>query len=248
MIQKRAWITGASSGIGKAVAIEMIRRGYSVIISGRNQSALNAIAAETGAEIIAFDVTERADNLAAAKKIQEKFGAVDIVFLNAGNCEYVDVNNFDSALFERVIKTNYLSMVYGVEAALPLLRAAKHPHLIGMSSSVAYLGLPRSEAYGASKAAIRNFLQCLRIDLAKENIPVSIVLPGFVKTPLTDKNDFPMPGRISAEIAARKIVDGIEKEKIEILVPALFSWALKLVSYLPSRFCNYLVNKITSGK
>lgn len=249
MKQLSVWITGASSGIGQAVALEMAKRGgYRLIISGRNLVALNALAEQSGAEVIAFDVADRGANMHAAAQIKEKFNAVDIVFLNAGNCEYVDVKNFDSALFERMIKTNFLSMVYGVEAALPLLRASKHPHLVGMSSSVAYLGLPRSEAYGASKAAIRNFLQCLRVDLLPEKIPISIVLPGFIKTPLTDKNNFPMPGCISAALAAKIIVNGIEKKKPEIIMPRLFVWSLKVVSYLPSCISTFLITKITSSK
>lgn len=244
----RVWITGASSGIGRAVALEMAKRSYSLIISGRNQVNLAELAKLTNAEIISFDVTDRDANLAAAAKIKEKLGGVDIVFFNAGNCEYVDVKHFDSSLFERVIKTNFLSMVYGVEAALPLLRLSEKPHIVGMSSSVAYFGLPRSEAYGSSKAAIRSFFQSLRVDLMSEKIPVSIVLPGFVQTPLTDKNDFPMPQRISAEIAAKKIVDGIEAKKHEILVPFLFAWTLRFLGCLPSRLATFLVHKITGEK
>jgi short-subunit dehydrogenase len=241
----RVWITGASSGIGRAVAFEMARRGYQLIISGRNQSSLNEIAALTQALVIPFDVTDRAENLAAADKIKQKFGCVDLVFFNAGNCEYVDTKKFDSAPFENMIKTNFLSMVYGVEAALPLLRLSKNPHIVGMSSSSAYFGLPRAEAYGSSKAAVRHFLQSLRIDLIPEKIPVSIVLPGFVQTPLTDKNDFPMPGRITPEAAAKKIVDGIEAKKHEILVPFGFAFLLKLMMYLPSRLATFLIHKKT---
>lgn len=244
----RVWITGASSGIGRAVALEMAKRNYHLIISGRNQLNLAELAKLTNAEVIPFDVTDRAQNLAAAAKIKTLFDSVDIVFLNAGNCEYVDVKQFDSAIVERMIKTNFLSMVYGVEAALPLLRASKNPHLVGMSSSVAYFGLPRSEGYGVSKAAIRSFFQSLRIDLLSEKIPVSIVLPGFIQTPLTDKNDFPMPQRISAEKAAKKIVDGIEAKKHEILVPFLFAWTLRLLGCLPSRLSTFLVHKMTSEK
>lgn len=244
----RAWITGASSGIGRAVALEMAKRNYNLIISGRNLANLSELAKLTHAEIIPFDVTDKSANLAAAAKIKELFSSVDIVFLNAGDCEYVDVREFDSAIIERMIKTNFLSMVYGVEAALPLLRASQNPHLVGMSSSVAYFGLPRSEGYGVSKAAIRSFFQSLRLDLMPEKIPVSIILPGFVQTPLTDKNDFPMPQRISAEKAAKKIVDGIEAKKHEILVPFLFAAFLRLLGCLPSRLATFLVHKITSKK
>lgn len=242
------WITGASSGIGRAVAIEMAKKNYRLIISGRNEKLLAEVSALANqAEIIAFDVTSREQNLLAAKKIEEKFGYIDKVFLNAGNCEYVDTQHFDSSLFERMIKTNFLSMVYGVEVSLPLLRASKQPHIIGMSSSAAFLGFPRSEAYGSSKAAIRNFLQCLRMDLLKENIRVSIVFPGFVKTPLTDKNDFPMPQRITAEEAAEKIVSGIEQKKNIIKTPIFFVAILQLISFLPETLQIYLMAKLTKA-
>jgi short-subunit dehydrogenase len=240
-MKTHVWITGASSGIGKAVALEMAARGYDLIISGRNQEALKQLACQTGAYVLAFDATDRQANLDAANDLNQRYGCIDIVFLNAGNCEYVDVDAFKSDVFERMIKTNFLSMVYGVEAALPLLRASKKPQLVGMSSAVAFLGLPRSEAYGASKAAIRNFLQGLRVSLSRENITVSIVYPGFVKTPLTNKNDFPMPMLISAEQAAKAIVAGIEKKKLDIYVPVLFLYLTRLISMLPSKISSHLL-------
>jgi len=240
---QRVWITGASSGIGKAVAVEFAKRGYNLVISGRNVAALEEVAKITHAFVLPFDVTGREANLTAANIIFKQFGSIDIVLLNAGTCEYLDVHKFDSSLFERVLKTNFLSMVYGVEASLPLLRASKTPHLVGMSSTVSYIGLPRAEAYGASKAAIRNMLQSLRCDLAPEKISVSIIYPGFVKTPLTDRNDFAMPGIISAEKAAQFIVTGIEKKRNEIYFPILFSLSLKFIAILPNKLSTYLITK-----
>ncbi len=248
MTKRVAWITGASSGIGRAVAIEMFQRGYQIIISGRNASRLAEVAQLTKAEIFSFDVTEKQENLDAAEKIKRKFGYVDIVFLNAGDCEYVDVKHFDSSIVERMIKTNFLSMVYGVEACLPLLRLSKFPHLIGMSSATAYIGLPQAEGYGASKAAIRSFFQSLRIDLIPEMISVSIVMPGFIQTPLTDKNAFSMPQRVSSDYAAKKIVDGIEAKKYEIKVPWRFTFMLYFLSILPSRWATILISQRTGVK
>ena len=245
-MKKRVWITGASSGIGKAVAMAMASRGYELIISGRNQGVLDEITRQTGALSVAFDIRDRNSNLKAADLIKEKFGYLDIVFLNAGTCEYVDVTDFKSDVFEELLKTNFLSMVYAIEASLPLLRASRNAQIVGMSSSVAFVGLPRAEAYGASKAAIRNFLQSLRIDLAKENISVSIVCPGFIKTPLTDKNDFPMPFLISSEAAAETIINGIEKKKLEIITPRLFVTLIKILSFLPNQLSTYLLKKVTN--
>jgi short-subunit dehydrogenase len=243
-MKTHVWITGASSGIGRAVALEMANRGYDLIISGRNVDALKQLSDLTGAYVLAFDATDRQANLDAAQELKQHYGSIDIVFLNAGNCEYVHVEEFKSDIFERMIKTNFLSMVFGVEAALPLLRSSTKPQLIGMSSAVAFLGLPRSEAYGASKAAIRNFLQGLRLSLHQEKIKVSIVYPGFVKTPLTDKNDFPMPLLITAEQAAKKIATGIEKKKLDIYVPVFFVQITRLLSILPSKVSNYILRTL----
>lgn len=235
---RRAWVTGASAGIGRAVSEELLRRGARVVVSARTVEALAELAKAWEAErvmVLPLNVTDRAATLRAMEAIRQRWGGLDIAVLNAGTCEYVDVKQFDSTIFERTMRTNVLSMAYGVEAVLPLLRQSSSPHLVGMSSTVAYGGLPRAEAYGASKAAIKNMFESLRVDLVAEGIPVSIICPGFVKTPLTDRNDFPMPFRIEADEAARRIVDGIEAQTPEIHFPKRFSIPLKLLSLLPSR-------------
>jgi short-subunit dehydrogenase len=243
---KRAWITGASSGIGKAVAIEMARRGARVAISARNEVMLHQVAKLMGEQntlVIPVDVTVKEQNQAAVKRIEENWGGLDIAFFNAGTAEYIDIKNFDSAIFERTMTTNFMSMVYGIEAVLPSLRNSTTAQLGGMSSTVSFAGVPRAEAYGASKAAIRNMLQALRIHLVHEKIDVFTVCPGFVRTPLTDKNDFPMPMRIEVEDAARIIVDGIARRKPEIDFPRVFSLIYKLLSYLPSGLYTRLMLK-----
>ncbi len=244
MVKPRAWITGASSGIGKMLALELYRGGYDVIVSGRNLDALHDLAKTIPVDIVSFDVTDRAEVLSAASHIKAKFGAIDVLVLNAGNCIYVDVLHFDAQIFVDMMNTNFLSMVYGVEAALPLLRLSKNPQIVGMSSAVAFMGLPRSEAYGASKAAIRNFLQGLRVSLLPEKIAVSIVYPGFVKTPLTDKNDFPMPGLISAEVAAKKIARGILRKKANIYVPVFFVAVVRFLSVLPTAWSLFFLRRL----
>lgn len=232
-----AWVTGASSGLGLAVAKELVGRGCRVAISARSVDVLERLADEWGRDRVLpvpLDVTDREANLEAVRRIEARFGCMDIAFLNAGTCEYLDVLNFDSRMFERMMRTNFLSMVYGVEAALPALRRSTDPQLIGMSSPVRYGGLPRAEAYGASKAAGAYFMESLRLDLLPDRIPVSVVSPGFVRTPLTDRNDFPMPMRMEPDGAARIIADGIEKRKPHIHFPLLFSASFGLLSALPS--------------
>lgn len=234
---KRIWLTGASMGIGEALVYEFMKHGARVAISARNEVRLREISRELGEDkvlVVPLDVTNRDANLEAVKKIEEVWGGIDIAVFNAGTCEYVDVQTFDSSMFERVIATNFLSMAYGIEAALPSLRRGTQPQLIGMSSSVAWLGLPRAEAYGASKAAILHMLEALRVDLYREGIQVGVICPGFVKTPLTDKNDFPMPMRIDAGDAAKIIVRGIARRRNVIHFPKLFTYSLRLLALLPT--------------
>ncbi|HHF7373574.1 SDR family NAD(P)-dependent oxidoreductase [Legionella bozemanae] len=240
-----AWITGAASGIGEAVAKEMFSRGYQLILSDCNQTALKQVASGIQADIFVLDVRKRNQNLKVGMKIQEKYGYVDVVFLNAGKYEAVDVKNFDSMVVEEIIQTNFLSMIYGVEAALPLLRASKRPHLVGMSSAMSNICLPRAEAYGASKAAVRSFFQGLRIELAKEKITVSTILPTFIKTPLTEKLKIPQFFLYNTTKAAKKILNGIERKKAEIKIPPLLVNVTNLLKYLPDKFILFLINQLS---
>lgn len=248
LAQRRVWITGASSGIGRAMAQEFARRGSRLALSGRNEAALAEVVQACGgsprALAVPFDVTDRRANHAAVETISRELGGLDIAVFNAGTCEYLDVRHFDSGIFERTFQINVISMAYGIEAALPLLRASPHPHLVGMSSTVAYGGLPRAEAYGASKAAIRWMLESLRIDLMPERIFVSVICPGFVRTPLTDRNDFAMPALLEPEDAARRIVDGIERCRAEIHFPKRFSVPFKLLALLPTGLYSRLVSRL----
>ena len=256
---KKVWITGASSGIGRALAKEIAARGALLAISARNQQALQSLREEILAEstdgsnetheervlCVPFDVTDRSANQHAVAEIRNQWRYLDIAFFNAGTAEYIDINHFDAEIFERTIKTNFLSMVYGIEAVLPLLRGRSGVQLGGMSSTVSFGGIPRAEAYGASKAAIRNMLQALRVHLVHQNIHVFTVCPGFVRTPLTDKNDFPMPLRIEADEAARIIAAGIAKRKQEISFPKTFSILYKLIASLPSTlYTRLLLNTV----
>ena len=243
---KRIWITGATSGIGEGLALELAGRGNRVFASGRDPKRLESLRAAfpDNIEPLAFDVSDREAALRAGEKIPEASNGLDVAVLNAGTCEYLDARAFDSAMIERVMRVNYLGMVYCIEAALPLLRAGEEKYLVGMSSTAGYFGLPRAEAYGASKAAIRYLLESLRADLTPEGFAVSIICPGFVKTPLTDRNDFAMPMRISCERAVRHIVNGMERRKHEIHFPKTFSISMKAMALLPSRLRNRLLQRI----
>jgi len=228
---KVVWLTGASKGIGFSLAKKLYKEGANLILSARDTSTLIDF---PEALLINCDVSIRQQILSAVDQIIEHYGKLDCIILNAGNAEYVDVTHFESAIYERMESVNFMSQVYAVEACLPHLRNSQQPLIVAMSSSVAWQGLSRGHAYSASKAASLNFFQGLALDLVKESIPVCVICPGFVKTPLTDKNDFPMPGLISSDNAAERIFKGISKLKIEIHFPKRFTWFLRLISMLPS--------------
>lgn len=244
---RRLWLTGASTGIGRACALEFAQRGARLALSARNAQALEALVAEIGpdrAMAVPLDVTDRAANHAAVSRIVEAFGGLDTVVFNAGTCEYVEEGAFDAALFDRVLATNLHSTAYGMEAALPVLSAGASPHLVAVSSSTAWLALPRAEAYGASKAAQKYLLDSFRLRSERRGIWVTGIYPGFVKTPLTDRNDFPMPFLVTAEDAARRIADGIESRRREIHFPVGLTWPMKLLGALPTWVYQPLMSRL----
>jgi len=224
----RILITGATSGIGRQLALDYHRDNHQVWALGRNETALAELA-DHGIQTVRIDLEDRAASLAWFAAMTP----LDLAILNAGSCEYVDLPEFDSALIQRVMRANVESLAVSVEGVLPLLRNGHHPHLVAVGSSAAYLPLPRAEAYGASKAAVAYMLRTLRVDLFREGIDVSMVCPGFVRTPLTDKNDFPMPFLMEVEEAAQHIRRGIEKRKGEIHFPKRFTFLLKLLALVP---------------
>lgn len=231
-------ITGATSGIGKQLALDYLNDGHQVWAVGRNPEVLDELERQ-GFQVGQVDLSDREKSLAWFSSLP----GVDLAILNAGSCEYVDVKHFDSRLFERVMRANFTSMAVSLEGVLPLLRKGNRPHLVGVGSAAAYLPLTRAEAYGASKAAVAYLFNTLRIDLYRENIDVSLVSPGFVKTPLTDKNDFPMPFRIGVEAASQNIRRGIARRKAEIHFPKRFTFLLKTLAFIPDRIWTRISQK-----
>tara|TARA_R110001592_G_scaffold298362_1_gene569109 strand:+ start:109076 stop:109849 length:774 start_codon:yes stop_codon:yes gene_type:complete len=233
--RKRIWLTGASSGIGKAMAEKLAGQGHLLVLSARRAEPLQEISERFPGQItvLPVDMTDAAAVSAVGQAISQQWGALDWAIFNAGTCEYVDVAQFEAAMFQRVMETNVLGTANCIEAALPLLRKGEQPRLVGVGSSVTFCPLPRSEAYGASKAALRYLFQSLELDLAAWGIGVSLVSPGFVDTPLTAGNDFSMPMQVGSDKAADIIIRGIEKGKREISFPGPFIAVLKLIGSLP---------------
>ena len=233
----RIWLTGASSGIGAALAEELLARGHRLALSARRREPLDALAARWPQQVLVVpgDLTEPDAVAAIAARIDAEWGALDVAILNAGTCEYVEVRAFEAAMVERVVSANLFSAAHCVEAALPLLRKGDQPLLAGVASAATFLALPRAEAYGASKAGLRYLMDSLRIDLAHEGIDVTLVSPGFVDTPLTAQNDFPMPLRWPVSKAARHIARRLPARPQEIAFPTPFIAGLLLLAHLPRR-------------
>ncbi|MCB2155449.1 SDR family NAD(P)-dependent oxidoreductase [bacterium] len=247
---RRIWITGASTGIGAACAKEFARRGAYVALSARSEEKLSKLAKALGPRAFAApcDVTDKESLKEVVARITNKMGGIDTAFLNAGTWQDMDLDQFDSALFEHIMTVNYLGLVHGIEAVLPELMRSKSGHLVGMSSSVAYRGMPRAEAYCASKSAVRAMLQGLRCQLKPHDIPTTIVMPGFVKSPLTDRNDFAMPFLMETSDAARIIADGIAKRRSEIKFPWQFILMMKLMAHLPDSTYTALMTRMAVSK
>jgi len=234
-------ITGASSGIGLGLAEHYAKAGWEVIACGRNEKKLRTALTPIDPSIkyCVFDINNRQQVLTETKALP----SLDLVILNAGICEYIDLEKkFDSELMERVIRTNVIGVGYCIEATLPAIRKGGQVALI--SSAASALPFSRAEAYGASKAALDYIARALSIDLSSVNVTVSLIRPGFVDTPLTRKNDFPMPGIISCEKACDLIAQGIRKRKSEITFPTPFWMGIRLLSLFPKAVWRQIAIKL----
>lgn len=254
--QGAIWIVGASTGIGRSLALEYAKRSANctIYLSARSEGKLQSLQQEINAlggraEVLALDVTNPEALLQAESFFVTNDVALGTVIVNAGTCEYMDSDAPDVAMARRVFETNYFAAVELSRICLPFLRKAKHlsgtASLVFVSSSVTYQALPRAHAYGASKSALRYFAECLRADWQLEGLQVQVVSPGFVDTPLTQKNDFEMPLLISSDEAARRIVKDVGGLPFDISFPKRFVFGLKAFAMLPSALRFKLLGKMS---
>ena len=246
-MKKVIWITGASSGIGKALALKFANENWSVAISARRENILKEIS-ESHENIKSFplDVTDQAKCKEVFEQVKSHYGDVDICFFSTGTWNPKKEKDIDVEQIENVFKVNFFGTVNSIKAVEEYFKN-KNSGIITIVSSIAgYRGLPNSTGYGPSKSALNNLAESLYFDFGRHNVRVCLVSPGFIKTPMTDKNDFKMPFLKTSEFAADKIYDGLmNKNNFEIHFAKQLTLTLKLFGLLPSKIYFYLVKKLT---
>lgn len=229
-----AWVTGAGKGIGRALSLALARQGMTVAISARSRDDLESLAAEHPAlHPFPVDVTDEAAVAEAAEAIRRDLGEIDLAVFNAGTHKPVSGPTLTAEPFRVVMDVNVMGVVHGLAAVVPRMVARRSGHVALMGSVSGYRGLPTAAAYGASKAALNNMAEALKPELETCGVAVSIINPGFVRTPLTDRNDFPMPFLIEPEDAAERIVRGLDRRRFEIAFPRRMVVLMKFATLLP---------------
>ena len=241
-----AWIIGGGSGIGAAVAKLLATRGWTVAISGRRLDKLQEVAkASSSLRPYPLDVTDREAIAATLQSIVHDLGKVDLFIFGAAAWQPMDVGDYAFEKFEKVVDTNYLGLLRIADPLLKQMERQGGGHFAAIASVAGYFGLPRSAAYSSTKAGIINLLETMRAELAPRNIKVRLIAPGFVKSDLTDKNDFPMPFLMETDDAAKRIVDGLtQSERFEIAFPKRMVWLMKTVRWLPYPVFFWLTGKM----
>ncbi len=230
-------ITGASTGLGRGLAVRLAREGYALGLVARRRELLEEVAAEVAgfggaARIYPCDVSVREEVLEVSRQCREELGAVDLLVANAGISINTRVEAFDGGAVERVIRINLLGAVYSVEGVLPSMLERGEGHLVAVSSIAGFGGLPLSAAYSASKGGMINFFESLRLDLASRGVSVTVITPGFVKTPMTAHNRHPMPFLLELDDAVERMTRAILKRKRSLAFPrrlAVLAWGGRLL-------------------
>jgi NAD(P)-dependent dehydrogenase (short-subunit alcohol dehydrogenase family) len=242
--QKNIWITGASSGIGKALAEKFAKEGWKVAASARRKEILDEMANHKNIFSYPLDVTDQSQIKASFKKIIEDFKELDLCVFSSGTYDPKLEQGINIEQNKFVMETNFFGVLFCINTVENYFKNKKKGHISIVSSVAAYRGLPNSSGYGPSKAALTNLTESLYFDFKKHNVRISLVSPGFIKTPLTDKNEFPMPFIKSPEFAAEKMFNGLTKGKaFEIHFPKALTILLKIFRVLPYKIYLFLIDK-----
>ena len=240
--QKKIWITGASSGIGKAVAEKFAKEGWQVAVSARRKEILDEMAKDLNISSYPLDVVDEQNCKITFQKIISDFTEIDLCIFCSGTYDPKKEKEIDIKQSKFVMDVNYFGVLNCVKTVEKYFKNKKRGHISIVSSIAGYRGLPNSSGYGPSKAALNNFAESIYFDFKKYNVRVSVISPGFIKTPLTDKNDFPMP---FLEFAAEKIYGGlIKSNSFEIHFPKQLTLILKFLRILPYKIYLFLIYKL----
>lgn len=247
------WVTGASSGIGRSLALDLAGRGFTVVVTARKLAELETLAAEaTGLKgrivAMAGDVTDAQRMAAIVEAIEATVAPIAGAVLNAGI--YIPVRA-QTLTVEDCAKSFRVNLDGTVNCIVPVLKAMgprRRGQIAVVSSVAGYRGLPTSAAYGATKAGLHNFCESLKFDTDNMGIKLQVVNPGFVETPATATNPFPMPHLMKVDAAARRLAEGLFTDSYEITFPRRFTWQLKALSILPYGLYNAMISRSTGWR
>lgn len=245
------WITGASAGIGRALALQMARQGYHIVGTARGEDALNDVAKEADGmkgrfSGYACDVTDREKMAKAVSDIEAAHGPITLAIFNAGNYWPTAGEALDIDAFRKTYEINMFGVLHGLVPVVERMKAHGKGQVVCVASVSGYSGLPAASAYGASKAAINNMCESLKFDFDKINIRIQVVNPGFIDTPLTEKNDFNMPALMPVDKAVEAMIAGMEHGGFEITFPRRFTYLLKLLRMMPHSFYFWQMKRATN--
>lgn len=245
-----AWITGASTGLGRALAFELAADGYTVAVTARDEERLATLAQEAAGlsgRIVPFpcDVTDERGMLRVVNGIERQLGPIALAVFNAGSYFPTRGERLDVQNFVRTFELNVFGVIYGLVPVVARMQQRRGGHIVIVGSVTSYVGLPSAAAYGASKAALNSIAEALKYDFDKLNIRLQIVNPGFIATPLTEGQGFPMPGLLPVRNAAVRLASGIRSGGFEITFPRRLTWSVKALRMLPQPLIHGLVGRLT---
>jgi short-subunit dehydrogenase len=242
----RVFITGASSGIGAALARYYAAQGAQLALVGRNQQRLDALANELTADCATYlaDVRDSRSMQQAAQDFMQRFGLPDIVIANAGVSSGTLTENAEHlATFSTIMEINVLGIVHTFQPFLKAMKSRSQGQLVGIASVAGLRGIPGASAYSASKAAAITYLESLRVELANSGISVTTICPGYIRTPMTDINPYRMPFLMEADVAARKMAHIIENKRRYAILPWQMALLGRLIKLLPAGVWDWVMKK-----
>lgn len=253
MLHQRIILTGASSGIGAIMAREYGKQGCKLLLVARRRGPLESTAADVvraggQAQILVADVAAPETATAAVKLAMETWGGIDLVIANAGVSNPQWFDSFDAADAERTMQVNWFSVARMLEAVIPVFRKQGEGTFVAVSSLAGYRGMPGSGPYNASKAAVTTLIQSLRTEVVGTSIKLLTISPGFIRTPMTDKNEFYMPFLMEPERGAQRIIQAIAKGKSEYRFPTRLSIGVRLLQWMPNWLFDRLMKRLRPQK